>query len=355
MEKDEVSGIDTTQQEHPAGDAEKDAEFHIPEMTMDSTSITEISVMANEEYSQQIIENTMNGINLEQLQQLKTDNLDNFRDEAKKQVCQICQGIEALTTHTDMFVVRFHLPMGTILNEVEDSYEKKSDYMKWVRANFDMRHLRNFQQAKQLALMKDFAERYSGVGKNRLLQIDHLRRDLKLKTCDEVIAGHVLPDITTDPGGEEMKLRLDTVVTLQRLKKEGIDFAEYDQAALIALFNKGAITVKAAKDIKTWLDEQEVGRRTELFDALVMDKMKYPIEREKKASPKDSIEKVLVSLIKACKAENFDDIDWIEEHRQLIETKWIEEAQTLLNQLKAKLESNRSIGEITDTSINTNR
>ena len=137
-----------------------------------------------------------------------------------------------------------------------------------------------------------------------------------------------------------MQLYLDTVVTLFRFKKVGMDFVNRDQAILISLYKKGAIPVSTAKEIKEWLNEQEEEKRQELFDAFVLDKMKYPTERKKGESPKDSLDKMLVSLIDVCKAGDFEDEDWIEEQRMLIDTKWIEEVQDLLDRLKAKLDMN---------------
>ena len=94
-------------------------------MSMDGTSVTEISFMVNDEYSRQIVEDTLGQYNLKDIQDMKSSNLDVFYKEAKKQIIGLWEGIEALMAHTSMFVVRFLIAMGMILNEVESSFEKK--------------------------------------------------------------------------------------------------------------------------------------------------------------------------------------------------------------------------------------
>ena len=154
--------------------------------------------------------------------------------------------------------------------------QSKTAYMTWLRINFDDRHLRYFQQAKQLAAIADFALKYGPAGKNRILELDRLRREQERKTCDELSQSIHLPDLTEDQDGELFKLHIDAVVTHVRLLNAGVRYAEFEQSILIASYEKKALTVGLAKDVEEWLSRFKSQRRQEMFDRLVMNKMMFP-------------------------------------------------------------------------------
>lgn len=132
-------------------------------ITADSTAALEFSLVRNPEYSQQIIQGVRNNFNFEKLQKFKEKNPKRYLEEAKDQVDAVCSGIEALTSHSNLFTVSFLIAGGNILNDVEDHFNNmqkkggKKKYMSWIRSNFGDERMRYFQHAKQLANMGQFA------------------------------------------------------------------------------------------------------------------------------------------------------------------------------------------------------
>jgi hypothetical protein len=92
--------------------------------------------------------------------------------------------------------------------------------------------------------MGEFAMRYASIGKNRLLELDRMKNAVRASSLNEIIARHPFPDTTEDMKEVLWKEHIDTVVTYQRLEDAGIDFAEFDQAALLACYNRHALEVK---------------------------------------------------------------------------------------------------------------
>ena len=110
-------------------------------------------------------------------------------------------------------------------------------------SSFGTKHLRFLQQAQQLANMGDFADRYAAIGKNRLLLLDHLRKESGLSSCYELFEENPIPndgiaiaelpedrikelynyETTDDPKGEKLKIHLDAFITLKRFRKKGIE------------------------------------------------------------------------------------------------------------------------------------
>ena len=255
----------------------------------DSTSVTEISIMPNEEFSKWIIGGADRSYDLRRLERLLKENkTPSFYKEASKQMHDLLHASEAMIVHTVKFATLFKIRLGHILNLVEISFEKKSDYVNWLRSNFSKKHSRYFQHAKQLADMGKFAEDNAAAGKNRLLEIERQRKALKKDTCKDVLGEYSLPDITEDEDGELMKDTLDTIITIHHLKNAGIDYVEFDQAALIASFNGEAITLKTARDWSEWLKEYEEEKRREVFDSFVQDKLHFPSDQPPKSNAGES-------------------------------------------------------------------
>src|SRR5208337_2168370 len=72
-------------------------------LTVDSTSVIEISMMANKKYSQEIVDETAKVYDLDKLKMLKSQGEEKFLTEGRKQVIEIWRGIQHLTFHTEMF------------------------------------------------------------------------------------------------------------------------------------------------------------------------------------------------------------------------------------------------------------
>jgi hypothetical protein len=245
-------------------------------MTMDGTSITQISMMHNENYAPQIIQKIMTPNRVKELLAIKTrGDVPGFLNEGKKCIIDICRGIDSLAVHTSMFVVLAMIQIGRILDEIFIALgNNRSKYAKWVKGNFGSQHTRYFQQSRQLLSMGSFATKYSSLGKNRLLQVDRIQGK---DQYEEIIMQHPYPDITQDKQGTVFNEHTDAAVTLYNLKQGGIDFADFDQAYLLSCCNKHWIEQKTIKKIKGWLDKfPTLETKKEAFENYVMNKMVFP-------------------------------------------------------------------------------
>lgn len=322
--------IDNPKEEKKMGEKQRS----IMTLAMDGTAITDFRIVDNTKYSQEIIEGARAVRNLEILQELKDrEDLAEFYAEGKKQILSQWHALQALTVHSDMFLVLLQIDIGHILNEIEPTFKNKGGYVIWVKENFEQRHSRYFQQAKQLADMGDFAKNYSAAGKNRLLALEHLRKVEKKRDCEALFADYPLPDTTADDDGHLLKRQIDAVVTLHRLKSAGIRFATFDQATNIASVDSEAITVKKAEEIKAWLDQQPAEERQGLFDRYVQDQMAYPSDHPYTSAPKASLNKILADLLQAYENADIDDESWIEQQQKVLDMDSLLSAQRFISHL----------------------
>lgn len=268
-------------------------------MTMDSTSVIEISFMQNENYAPEIISTIMKPDHVENLLTIKNSgDVLGFLNEGKKYIIDICRGIDSLEVHTSMFVVLAMIQIGRILNEIYQTLgNDRSKYSKWVKENFGSQHTRYFQQSRQLLAMGDFATKYSSLGKNRLLQVDRLQEKDQYK---EIIAQHPYPDITHDREGSVFNEHTDAMVTLYNLKQEGIDFADFDQAYLLSCYNKHWIEQNTVKKIKQWLDTfPTLEGKKNAFEDYILNKIMFSSDREYQVLGNlQSLNTILSNLIK---------------------------------------------------------
>lgn len=333
VEQDGKSEPGALSENNPANSTDRSREY-LAKLGMDGTAITEIRIVDNMKYSQEIIEGARAVYNLEKLESLKTSaDLNAFYAEGKTQILSQWHADQALDVHTNMFKVIFQINVGTILNVIEPTFRKKSEFMVWMRNNFKDNHIRYFQQAKQLAAMGDFAVNYSPAGKNRLLALDHLREVENRRECEALFADHPLPDTTDDEDGQDLKRQIDSVITLHRLHSEGIRFATFDQAALIASYNNEALGVKKAEQVKKWLDQYPEDQRPALFDRFIQDQLLYPSDHPYTPAPKASLDKVLADLISCYGTGNLEDEAWIARQRNLNILESLRSAQQLIAQL----------------------
>ncbi len=277
-------------------------------IAMDGTAHQEISIMANTKYSQEIIEETAKIYNFDRLVVLKKSDMDKFLAEAETQIHGLWHGIQALATHTDLFLVTFQIAVGKILNEVESSFEKKSDYIRWFEAHFGDEHIRLFQQSKQLANMGPFAKENASLGKNRLLQFDGLRNALE-KPFDEILLEHPFPD-TARVTEEFFSEHIDGIITFERCRKVGIRLIEFDQAKLLACYNRRAVEVETLKNLKAELDHAK--NKKKFLDNFVMEKMPFP-QKGVGAKEGESLKKRLAELDIYLQKKDASDPEWVEE------------------------------------------
>ena len=310
-------------------------------LTMDGTRHTVISHEQNIYYSKEIIEKTRNEFSIERLKAKIADDKSEFLAEGERQIHNLWHGIEALTVHNTMFVVLFLLSIGEILNEVRNQL-RRTDFVRWRRRVFSPKQERYLQQAQQLAKMGDFAKKYASMGKKRLLNLDKLRKDENKDTFnalfedypipeeveesfqpDAQVRQNPFPDTTEDFEGDLLKEHVDALITLQRLKNAGINFATFDQAYLIAAYKKNAVPIKTANKIANWLNGKGTTVRTQKkwFYNLVLNKMVFPdsVRQSQQPSTRDSLNYTLANFVDYCKDCNFDDERWITQQKELLD------------------------------------
>lgn len=309
-----------------------------PVFTMDGTAHTEFSAVQNIYYSKEIIEKTTREFNIEKLNEKFSEGKDTFLAEGERQINTLWHGIEALTVHNTMFVVLFLLSIGEILNEVRAKLDR-TDFVSWRRSVFSHRQERYLQQAQQLAKMGDFAKKYASMGKKRLLILDKLRKDDNKESFEELFEDHPIPeevkesfptedqiqenpfpDSTEDFEGELLKEHVDAKITLQRLRKAGLDFASFDQAYLIAAYNRNPIPVEKAKKVAAWVNGKgSEENKKKWFDILVLNKMISPEHQSREKSTRESISSILANFVDCCMKSDFKDQEWITLQKTLLD------------------------------------
>jgi hypothetical protein len=308
---------------------------HPDHLSMDSTSVLEISRMANEKYSDERISDAFKIFNFENLQKLKEKNPNKYLKEGKRQILGLWQCIESMITHTALFNVALLIAIGKILNDIEDTFQKKSDYMEWLRDNFGHRHLRYFQHAKQLERMGDFARAYAALGKNRLLEFDRLKKNLK-QSYRDILRRYPFEDITADHDGVLFKEHVDSIITFRRLIDAGIKDIEFDQAALIAAHSSGSITVAKAKSISDWLERMD--DKVQALDDLILNKLASPYGGGTLDRRPVSLTKHIAELVKYSETADVEDATWIETQRDQVAEADIVKVHLFIIRLAEKLD-----------------
>ena len=288
---------------------------HPDQFVMDGTSHIEISVMANANYSSEIIGKAFKIFDFQKLQKLKEKKDQSYLNEGKRQIIGLWGCVEALTVHTSLFNVSFLIAIGKILNYIEAAFEKKSDYTKWLKTNFGHKHLRYFQHAKQLDRMGDFARVYASLGKNRLLEYVRLKRE-PLQSYEDILKMYPFEDTAADHDGVLFKEHVDGIISLRRLLDAKIDFIEFDQAALIAAHSGGAITVKKAESISAWLENMD--DKNQALDDLILNKLSSPYEDNPFEPRQITLTKHLAELVQYSENADIENDDWIQIQRDQI-------------------------------------
>lgn len=322
----------------------------------DTTAVVEYRIVDNVAYSREIIDDVRKTYDLNKLVSLRKQR-NQYLEEAKKQILKTWHGTISLSVHTELYTTLFLIAMGTILLEIEASFENKSQFVKWRRDNFSERQTRYFQQAVQLAKMGRFAQRYAAMGKKRLLQIDHIRKVEEVDRCEDLLVQtppekdikdavipakkfkeNPIPDISEDLDGELVKRWVDSVTTFHRLRHAGIDVAEKEHARLIAAYKKQAITVRDAESIKDWLDKYPKKERAELFDNFIMDRMVFASEHTfQPAGPNYSFNHLVAKLLNFLRKAELDNKEWIEAQRKILDSDATLEAYAFLTLYMKKM------------------
>jgi hypothetical protein len=318
------------------------------EFGMDGTSHALISFEGNQDYSTQIVKDTPTPSDFEKLLALRTQDGEKFLKEAEKTILKLWHSVESLTAHTDLFLVRFQIGMGQILNAVEDFFEKKSDYIRWFTERFGDRQRRYFQQAKELARMGKFAYDNSSLGKQRLLQFNRLLKKMEeeeetqeeSESHEKILEKFPFLDTTMDQDGKLFSVHVDAVITLSRFRRAGIDYVEFDQAKLMACYGGEAVKVGVIEDLKAQLDLAD--DKEELLDRFVMDQMQL---QEGHAAPAmgESLVKRLADLDEylSKKKKQFDDPQYLEGLRSSNVAETLDRVHRVLGNLIKKMQLKR--------------
>jgi len=323
-------------------------------LKMDSTAVIEFSIVKNHEFSNQIMTRAKNAFKPSTLEQLKEKDPTKYLQQSKKQVVELYSCMEALITHTALFTVSLLIAIGLTLDDVEAYWKKKSKYMKWLRENFGHKHLRYFQHAKQLAKMGNFSRKYAALGKNRLLEFARLGTTLETDR-DDILIKHPFQDITDDIDGVLFSEHVDSIITYYRLVEAGINFVIFEQASLISAMLHGSLTVKKAKELKTWLDEFETAeKKMEALHHSLLNGLVFPYnsKREPVDVPKESLNRVMSKILVYYDGVDIEDERWIETHRDHIDTSMIIEIHDVVCSLAEKFDINLDGSE---DSNNTNK
>lgn len=329
-------------------DSEIKPDSQVPVPDYDGTSHVEISQMRNKKYSVEITTDAENIFNPTILKELKEKDSDEFLIESRNQIMGLWHCHESLIVHTVMHNVNILSNLGTILNMVEEKLKKKSEYMNWLKKNFSMKHLRYFQQAKQLAKMGKFAKDHASLGKNRLIEYDRLIHEINENKADNekvsyenLLTKYPFEDTSEDFEGDSTKKQVDSIITLYRMKNAGIGVVDIEQATLLASFKGGALRVSDAETIKSWLDNYE--NKAESLEHYVMNKGKFPYgdeDQESGSSSEASIDMLMTGIINFSKKAELDNNEWIVGQKEIISEDILVDAYRFIKELAEKLEIN---------------
>jgi len=305
-------------------------------LTMDGTSIVEFPSVNNDKYSNEIIRKYQKKFDYKKFKELEGNNRA-YLKEGKKQIVYQWHGIQELSVHTEMFTVKFLINIGTILNDIEAALKTKSRYMAWLRKNFGHKHLRYWQQAKQLAKMGKFAEDYASLGKNRLLSFARIQSIAKEK-YEALLRLYPFYDTTQDHDGLLFKQHVDAILTLYRLKEAKVDFVDFKQAELIASILKEALPVKTATKIAKWLGQFKTeDKKKEWFENLILNHLQFPDQQPTAKKGQVKLREHLAFLINFGKQETLADATQIEALRDLVDREALMGLSRLIQQLAEKL------------------
>lgn len=167
--------------------------------------------------------------------------------------------------------------IGRLLNLMEDRFETKAGYMRWVRTKFKTGlGLEALRQAKRIARLDEYALNLLALGKNGLLELYYLFRkapDVKKDHNGNITSERMKnllsatqllsPDAIDLADAKELRIRMDTLITLFRMLEKGIDstVCSGEDARMIALFRSKAVETYQVEKVDSWLNQRSKGRK----------------------------------------------------------------------------------------------
>ena len=332
-------------------DSKTNGEKNIPDplpYTMDGTAHTEISGMKNPNYSKELLKK-VNKNSSKKLRKARKEKDEHFLTKRKNEINTLINTYESLTSHSEMSNVTILVNIGKILNEVEEHFGNKTAYMKWLKKNFDPKKMRQLQHAKELAII-DYAQKYPSLGKNRILELERARKNADKKDIDEFIKDPSFSSIFSDTESTDTtkdfdqklnKIRLDAVVTLERLKNNNIDWVSNSQALYIAARLGRSINLNETDKIKSNLsnhnNEQD---KINSFNNYLLNKLVFPYDDEVKKS-QESLMSLLTKFDKYFRENDIDD-NWIKRNKAKIDMNLIQDVFNNLNDVIKQLSDEKS-------------
>lgn len=225
--------------------------------------------------------------------------------EAAQAVRGLFSYLEQLGKSTARKTVITYYLLGSLLNKVEAWSESKAQYMIWVRNNFSKeRHIECLRQARKLVELGEYAIKFASLGKNRCLELvylfrQHIQEENDRREHDEVprltpveeqqrrIAleqrligpGFNLDSEQGEGDVDALRVHMDTVLTIHRMKQAGIDEQVFnsEQVKMLALYRGLALEKKHAHQLKAILDQkQSLSDKQLLFDEWLRNRMHLP-------------------------------------------------------------------------------
>lgn len=320
-------------------------------LTMDGTSVTEISLTANRNFAGEIMAKANKAFNRSKLETLKEKNLGRYLDEAKGQILSLWSCMEAMEFHNNVFTVSIMIAIGTILNDASETFEKKSEFMLWLREQFGHEHLRYFQQARQLAGMGDFARTHACLNKNRLLELDRIKEEKESLT--DILQKFPFRDATEDIDGELFKEHVDAIITFRRFQEENEDLVTFLDATMISSMSHHALEVNKVEKIAEWLGQQ--ADQKDAVDDLLLNKLVIP-DGDDRDSDSGRRRESLNKLLAGIRAYNLEiqksDRVWLEHQKKEVGEDILKGAYQVIVGLARKLKVKLSER---DTKINKRR
>jgi hypothetical protein len=300
----------------------------------DATSHEEISLMENDKYSQEIINEAKRVFNLEKLRDLKKDK-NKLLEEAKAQINKLCQSIAALEVHGHLFKVSFLINLGYILNEIRPTFQNRAAYVNWRRNNFSGHSQEYFQHAHRLAEMGNTAIKYRSIGVNRLLEVDRLQRALG-KSLDDLLKEHAFPDTNEDFGGELFKAHVDAIISYYRFIDAGVDLMTMGQALQMVQYDHKDFEVREVNRFKRKYDKAT--DKDAFLNKYVLNKMALTGNKMSKSMREESLNEILGELNDYFRKRS-NHSEWLGDLKELLDRSIFNEAYGHLTWLRKKLKT----------------
>ena len=175
-------------------------------------------------------------------------------------------------------------------------------------------------------------QKYPSLGKNRILELERARKNADKKDIDEFIKDPSFSSIFSDTESTDTtkdfdqklnKIRLDAVVTLERLKKSNIDWVSNSQALYIAARLGRSINLNETDKIKSNLSNRNNEQdKINSFNNYLLNKLVFPYDDEVKKS-QESLMSLLTKFDKYFRENDIDD-NWIKRNKAKLDMNLIQ-------------------------------